>query len=165
MTNHFQDLLDVIEREVALYRELDQLETRKKDIIINNDVKALDAITQSEQGFVKTIVQLESLRSRAVDGLCREKGLPTVDNLQALYRLLDADQKRLLEQSEQSLLSAIHAVKGVNQLNEQLINQSLEYINVTLALVKQLGTDDVGYDSAAKEREVKRNRGIFDAKV
>ncbi len=164
-TDNFKTLLDIMEREISLYRELSALELRKKDSIINNDVRALEAITKEEQGFVKTIVQLESLRSGAVDGLCRERESQAVDNLQQLYRILDGDERRRLEQSETMLLNAIGDVRATNRLNEQLIEQSLEYIDVTLAIAQQIGTMDAGYGNAAKEREVKRSRGIFDAKV
>ncbi len=165
VTDNFKELIEIMEGELALYRELRELELRKKDCIINNDVKALDAITREEQGFVKTIVQLESLRSGAVDGLCRKKGCDLVDNLQQLYRILDLPQRRQLEAQEAQLLAAIGDVQATNRLNEQLIQQSLEYIDVTLAITQQLGTTDAGYGSEAKEREVKRSRGIFDAKV
>jgi len=165
MKNYFSDLIEIIQKEVKLYSELKKLEETKKNVIINNDVKALDAITKQEQGFVKTIVQLETLRTQAVDGLCREKGYKKIDRLSELYDMLNSFEAQQLRVFENKLVDVIEDIRDVNQLNEKLIAQSLEYIDFTLDLAKSLGVEDAGYGKGAKEREVKAGKGLFDAKI
>lgn len=165
MDRHFGDLIEIMQKEIKLYTELKLLEESKREIIINNDVRALEAITHKEQGFVKTIVQLESLRTQAVDGLCRERGAQRANTLQDLYHAITPFEAKQLEVHEKKLVTAIGDTKAVNDLNEKLIQQSLDYIDVTLSLAQQLGKEDVGYGKSATERAVKAEKGLFDAKV
>lgn len=165
MNSHFNDLIEIMQKEVKLYNELKNLEKSKKEIIVNNDVGALEAITQREQGFVKTIVQLESLRTNAVGGLCREKGVEEVKYLSEVYDLITPFEQTQLKVHEQKLVGTIDDIKNTNKLNEQLIEQSLDYIDATLSIARQLGMEDAGYSKGAKEREVKPDKGLFDAKV
>ncbi len=165
MTNYFNDLVEIMQKEVKLYDELKIIEEAKKDIIINNDVEALEAITLKEQGFVKTIVQLESLRTRAVDGLCREKGQGQIEKLNEIYDFVSPFERDQLKVYEQKLVRVISDIKDANALNKQLIEQSLEYIDVTLSIARELGMEDAGYGKGAEEREVKSDKGLFDAKV
>ncbi len=165
MNDHFNDLIEIMQKEVKLYEELKKIEQSKKEIIVNNDVEALEAITQREQGFVKTIVQLESLRTNAVGGLCREKGVEEVGYLSDVYDLVTPFEQNQLKVYEQKLVGAIDDIKQTNKLNEQLIEQSLEYIDATLSIARQLGMEDAGYGKGAKDREVKPDKGLFDVKV
>jgi len=165
MKNYFGDLIEIIQKEVKLYSELKKIQENKKDVIVNNDVKALDAITVKEQGFVKTIVQLESLRARAVDGLCREKGFKKIETLTEIYEILNAFEQQQLKAMETKLVSLVDDIRGMNQLNEKLIQQSLEYIDFTVNLAQSLGMEEAGYGQGAKDKEVKARKGLFDAKV
>jgi flagellar biosynthesis/type III secretory pathway chaperone len=163
--NYFNDLIEIIQKEVKLYSELKILEENKKNVIINNDVRALDAITKQEQGFVKAIVQLETLRTQSVDGLCREKGFRRIDKLAELYEMLNSFESQQLRVFENKLVDVIEDIRDTNQLNEKLIAQSLEYIDFTLNLAKQLGLEDAGYGKGAQGKEVKAGKGLFDAKI
>ncbi len=104
MSKHFNDLIEIMQKEVKLYAELKKIEEEKKDVIIKNDVEKLDIITQREQGFVKTIVQLESLRSKAVDGLCHEKGQKQITSLSEIYDFISDFEKDQLEYMKQNYL-------------------------------------------------------------
>jgi hypothetical protein len=163
--NYFNELIEIMQKEAELYMELKDLEEEKKEVIINNDVKALDAMTRKEQGFVKTIVQLESLRTQAVDGLCREKGHHKIDILTELYDILNPFEQQQLKVFELKLMRAVDDIQKLNQVNSKLIEQSLEFIDVTLTLAQALGVEDAGYGKDAEGREVKVKKGLFDAKV
>lgn len=165
MKRYFNDLIDILTKEVQLYTELKRIEDNKKNIIISNDVKALDAITKKEQGFVKTIVQLESLRTQAVDGLCKERGIGKVSQMSDLYAHLNPFEIQQLQVNENKLKTTIDEIQEVNQMNEKLIKQSLEYIEFSVNLMKQFGMEEAGYGDGAKHKEVKASKGLFDAKV
>ncbi len=165
MKNHFSDLIEIMQKEAQLYLELKTVQENKKNIIINNDVKALDAITKKEQGFVKTIVQLETLRTQAVDGLCREKGTGRIETIKELYDLLNIFEQQQLKVFELKLVNAVEEIQQLNFINGKLIEQSLEYIDMTLTLAQSLGMEDAGYGRDAEGREVKTKKSLFDVKV
>lgn len=165
MKQYFGDLIDIMQKEAKLYGELKLLEEDKKRIIIENDVRALDAITQKEQGFIKTIVQLESLRAQVIDGLCKERGYKRIDNLSELYSILNPFEQQQVKVFENKLLKAVQDIQDLNHINGKLMEQSLEFIDITLELAQSLGSKDAGYGKGAEEREVKIKKGLFDAKV
>lgn len=165
MKVYFNDLIEIMQKESKLYQELKIMEEEKKQVIINNDVKALDAITKKEQGFVKTIVQLETLRTQAVDGLCKERNYKKIETLTEIYEILNPFELQQLKVFENKLTKAIQDIQDLNYINGKLIEQSLDMIDMTLALAQSLGVQDAGYGKGAEEREVKVKKGLFDAKV
>lgn len=165
MKQYFSELIDVMQTEAKLYSELKLIEEDKKRIIIENDVRALDAITAKEQGFVKAIVQLEAVRAKAVDGLCKERGHHRIENLSELYTILNPFEQQQMKVFESKLLKTVQDIQDLNHINGKLIEQSLEFIDITLELAQSLGARDAGYGKGAEEREVKVKKGLFDAKV
>lgn len=165
MKQNFSELLDVMQKEAKLYGELKVLEEEKKRIIIDNDVRALDAITAKEQGFVKAIVQLEAIRAQAVDGLCKERGHHRIEHLSELYSILNPFEQQQVKVFENKLLKTVEEIQDLNHINGKLIEQSLEFIDITIELAQSLGAQNAGYGKGAEDREVKVKKGLFDAKV
>ncbi len=164
-SNFFGELIDIMQQESKLYGELKALQEEKKRIIIDNDVRALDAITNKEQGFVKAIVQLEAIRAKAVDGLCKDRGSKRIDHLSELYPILNTFEQQQVKVFENKLLKTVQDIQDISHVNGKLIEQSLEFIDITLELAQSFGAHDAGYGKGAEEREVKIKKGLFDAKV
>ncbi len=165
MLKNFSKMLEIIDQENKLYAELIKIGEEKKNVIINNDVVALEAITKKEQGFVKTIVSLEALRVQAVDGFCIEKGIKRVDTVTELMSHLSEMERLQFNVAREKMQRTIDGLKDVNELNNSLINQSLDYIELSLEIAKSFGMQDAGYGEDAADREVRISKGLFDAKI
>ncbi len=165
MNNYFEDLLEIMAKEHDLYRELKSIEEKKSKIITNNDVEALEAITKKEQGFVKTIVHLEEHRAEVIDGFCRVKGIRKVNTIDDILKVISKEEAKKLKNERDKLYAVTMEVKEVNQLNNMLINQSIDYINYTMEIARSLSEEDFGYDKNRTDRKVKVDNNIFDAKV
>lgn len=165
MNDYFKDLLEIMDKESQLYSELTRVEEQKKKIIIENDVKALDAITKKEQGFVKAIVNLESLRAQVVDGFCNFKGISKIDRIDEIMEHLNPAEKLELEEKRDRLSTVINGILQVNDLNAKLLNQSIEYIDYTMELTRSLIEEEAGYAENAKDKTVKVDKNLFDVKI
>ncbi len=165
MDKYFEDLLEIMSKEHELYTELKGIEEKKSKIISNNDVEALDAITKREQGFVKTIVHLEEHRAEVIDGFCRVKGIKKVNTIDDILRVVSAEEAKKLSVERDKLYNVTMELKEVNELNNMLINQSIDYINYTMEVARSLSEEDFGYDKNRTDRKVKVKNNIFDAKV
>ncbi len=165
MKHYFTDLLEIMDKESQIYAELKKVEQQKKKIIIENDVKALDAITKKEQGFVKTIVNLEGLRGQVIDGFCQSRGISTIDTIDEIMNYLSEREKPLLKEKRDALAKQINGILEVNDLNTMLLEQSLEYIEYTMGIARELTEEDAGYAEDAMDKTVKIDRNLFDAKV
>ncbi len=165
MEHYFADLLEIIEKESQIYAELTEIEQQKKKIIIENDVKALDAITKKEQGFVKTIVNLEGLRAQVIDGFCKFRGISDIDTIDEIMEHLNAEEKVQLREKADNLAGIINKVLEVNDLNTKLLEQSIEYIDYTMELAKSLTEDEAGYAEDAMDKTIQVDKSIFDVKI
>ncbi len=165
MKNYFAELLEIMEKECQIYKELALIEQKKNKIIIDNDVRALEAITTKEQGFVKTIVNLESLRAQVIDGFCQFKGIDQIDNIDQIFRYINPLEGKQLKERKQKLIDVVNNLMEVNDLNSKLLEQSLEYIDYSMEVARSFSEKEAGYSEDSKDRTVKVDKSIFDAKI
>lgn len=164
MDSNFADLLDVFRKECDIYEELLNIEKDKKQVIIDNDVKALEAITTKEQGFVKAIVNLEGLRAEVIDGFCKLKGISDLKTIDDMKAHLSPDKAALIEAQKQRLSSIINELIEVNNLNTSLLEDSIDYINYSMELLTSAKEDDLTYDKGLADKKTS-GRSLFDAKI
>ncbi len=165
MGDYFPDLLEIMKKECEIYEELKSVEQKKKQVIIDNDVKALEAVTAKEQGFVKAIVHLESLRAQVIDGFCQSKGISEVSTVDDIIKYSDPVERIELGRLRDRLMETITNLMEVTSLNSKLLEQSIEYINYTLDLARSLGETELTYGKDAVDKVVKVEKNLFDAKI
>lgn len=161
----FNEILEIFKQEAQLYQELLEMQTEKKIMIIENNLPGIEHVTKREQGFIKTIVQLEKERTIAVDNFCRDNKFPRIDRISELNGLLNPFEQQQLTVFENKLKKAITQVQEVTYVNEKLIEQSLEFIDMTITLAQSLGMQDAGYGKNAEGLEIKVKKNLFDVKV
>lgn len=164
MDSNFADLLEIMHKECDIYEELCNIEKEKKQVIIDNDVKALEAITAKEQGFVKAIVNLESLRAEVIDGFCKLRGISNIGTIEDLKKHVNSEQAALIEIEKQRLTSIIGELIEVNNLNTSLLEDSIDYINYTMDMLTSTEEDDLTYDRGLAEKRT-GGKNLFDAKI
>jgi flagellar biosynthesis/type III secretory pathway chaperone len=120
----------------------------------------LDQLLKDEQSHLAAIVQMDNQRQVAVIQYLTDQGRsvpanPTVGDL--LNATPDVDKKSL-EEARDRLLHAIHDLKWQNDLNQKLTYQSLQFVNLSLDMVRPT-TESVNYSrpeisgiKAAKEQ-------------
>lgn len=165
MNRHFNKILDILEQQSALYHELKEIGKQKQQVIIDNNLDALEEITKKEQGFVKTIMSLENLRVQSLDALCAEKKLGRIETVGELMSNLNELERRQFNMSRDKLVSSISALNEVNELNARLLEQSIDYVNLSINLANSFGLEDGGYDKSATDKDIKIDKSLFDAKV
>lgn len=164
MEKNFADLLEVMRKESDIYEELLGIEKDKKQVIIDNDVKALEAITAKEQGFVKAIVNLESLRAEVIDGFCKLRGISVIKTIDDIMAQLEEGKAALVEAEKQRLSAIINELIEVNNLNTSLLEDSIDYINYTMDLLTSTEEGDNTYDRGLADRKTGA-KSLFDAKI
>ena len=68
------ELLEVLENEEAGYRELVEASTRKKEVIIKADIRALEEITAEEQEIAGKIKNIENKRISIMEDFKSQAG-------------------------------------------------------------------------------------------
>ncbi|MGB3367550.1 MAG: flagellar protein FlgN [Acidaminobacteraceae bacterium] len=164
MINLINELVDALDKECDIYSELSEIADNKKQIIIDGKIKELDKITIREQGLAMTLVRLENIREKIVDKIMLELNLTNIETISELISKLDIESKVKLNKSKDKLIGAIKDIKNKNELNGELIKQSLKYIDFNIELLAGLEEDNK-YKATGENPEMIQRKSMFDFKV
>jgi len=164
MRNLTEELKDILREEAEIYKAMLDLTTKKTDIITTGQVKELDKITQAEQSLIVKIGRLEEIREQVVGNI--EKFLQVDDsiNMTKIGSYLKEEDRIEVEELKNQLVSILNEIKEKNDLNNILIQDSLEYINLNINLLTNATTQST-YDNKNSKVENKQSKSLFDAKV
>ncbi|MCM2981950.1 flagellar protein FlgN [Niallia circulans] len=148
---------------LSLHEDLLQLSFEKKDILIKGDTDQLRVITGKEQKFIKAIQKKDQeLQLNCNNFLGSE---PMKATLNDVIKMVDDQTKEILIEIKQKLVEVLGLIKTQNDTNQQLINQSLQFIEVSLDLLKP-DIDTYNYNrSETKNPYPKEGFSIFESKI
>ncbi|MGC5324888.1 flagellar protein FlgN [Brevibacillus sp. SYSU BS000544] len=140
-------LYDVLDNLLNLNRALYTLAVQKKDVLIKGDMDALVQMTQQEQKLIKAITTTEASRIQVINEIFAEKGLPLAEHtlLGLTKALTNVDQKSRLTKYREELIRIVSELREANELNQQLLEQSLSFVNHSLDLFTDTPEDDFIY--------------------
>jgi flagellar biosynthesis/type III secretory pathway chaperone len=144
------------------------LASLKKQALIDNDIEQLMAITNKEGRFVKQISDLERQRILAMGSYMVEQGLrpnpymTVADLVKLLYKI---DEKKALTGLQVKLLDLIEQFKQANQLNRQLLEQSMDFVNYSLDVLVGPSEDDMVYHNPKQQGYGFKRQGVFDSRA
>ncbi|PWK16189.1 FlgN protein [Tumebacillus permanentifrigoris] len=132
-------LFSVVEALLREHQQLLELATRKKDVLIQNDLEALNEIVQTEVAHIHRIERMELERQGAGRLLAVRAGVPA-DQLTAerVSQLAETPEERQRMTSlTDDLRTVILKLKDANDLNQILIQQSLNLIQSTVEVLTE----------------------------
>ena len=170
MASLIEELIDVLEQEYEIYKELIPVAETKTRIIVKNDLISLQEITDREQLTVDRINTLEHKRETVMLNIKTVINRKSNDfNLKNLIDLLDKQPKeqKALTILHDSLQSTIHRLVEINNHNKSLIQQSLEMIEFNMNFIQstRMSPGNNTYTRSASRYDASmRGTGMFDAK-
>ncbi|WP_048601394.1 flagellar protein FlgN [Rubeoparvulum massiliense] len=137
------------------YEQLYQLAFTKRKSIINNQMESLAKLIQEEKGLMQMLNQLEEVRQRIM-------GTTTATTLHEVLSTCPDPvwHNRLLEQQHQ-LVQSIEQLRQLNEQNQDLIEESLHYLEKTITEVTAAPEEDLFYGP----QSVGGKRHLFDSKA
>lgn len=160
-----KELFELLAKEKEVYAKLLQIAGEKKRVIVTNQLKALEQMTAQEQGYIKAVVQLEKLRTKVVEELSRQYDAQHIERLSDLVPYLSSKDQSMLIDLKDDLSGTIMNLTDANTLNGDLISQSLEFINFSYELYREMQSAGSNYDEAAGENKLEDQKPLFDVKV
>lgn len=160
-------LYELLDNLIQLHKALYTLAVQKKDVLIKGNVDELVAITRQEQKLVKGITAAETARLSVVRELTAEKGFTLQDGtLAELIKLtISAEEKRRLTALRNELSRIVFELRDANELNQQLLRQSLSFVNMTLDLITDTPEDEFIYGNPTSEGYRLASRTFFNKKA
>lgn len=159
-------IIKQLDNLISLHSSLSKLATQKTEAVKTSNMDTLNALLNDEQKHIKAIEQIEKARQKEVAKLLATNSTPSSDPFQDLLTVATEQEKDQLTAKKEQLLQIIENLKNQNNLNQQLIFQSLQYINISLDMLRpQHQQADFNYEKPANSKQHPVNRAMFDSKA
>lgn len=139
MASLIEDLITTLAEETEIYQELIPINEKKTRIIINNDLEALQEITDIEQSMIIRINALEHRRQEVIVniGTVINRNPSTLD-MKTMVRLLEKqpEEQKKLSQIHDNLKRTVERLVELNHQNQSLIEQSLDLIEFNMNFIQ-----------------------------
>lgn len=155
-----------MEKFVQIHQTFNQLANEKTDCLKKGDISHLRSLMQKESAQLKLLQKGEQERIRLVQFFMHGKGLVTEGGTitELLPHLKEAEREELIS-LQKKLIEEITKLKQQNELNQQLIQDSLRFVNLSLDMI-QPDIDTGNYGRSSKEDdEPIHGRSLFDSKA
>ena len=151
-----------------LHKSLLELAYKKTEFIKTGDMDRLDQLLKDEQAHVAAISQLEQQRQTVVTDYLRAKGIAPSDTptvMEVMEAAESPSDQEQLKTSRDQLLLIVEQLKLQNDLNQKLTYQSLQFVNLTLDLLKPR-SEEMNYSrDESKGNKANKEKTYFDSKA
>lgn len=169
MNTTIQAITDSLQRLEMVYIDMLAVADSKKQAIIQNDVDTVVQILNQESKGMKEIERLERDRVEAAYIFLQSRGIKSQLELTVteLARLVfDPEEKRKLLDVQSRLSRTLQELKRKNDLNQQLLVQSLDFIDFSLDMLTGKSTqDEVIYHHPSERGGSTGRPGLFDTRA
>lgn len=166
MASLLENLYDNLEEQKEVFASLVATAGKKKDAIIKNDTALLQDITAEENEVIGKSVHLGKIRDKLLCDIAfvlnAKKNTVTVSELIELVNIAQ-DKERLIGLHKE-LVSLLDDLKGANELNENLIKYSLEYIDYSMNVLRSYKNPEPTYFDSSGNEINSSTRMFFDTK-
>jgi len=155
------NLTEILEAQSDIYRALVELAAKKRQVLVDGSLEGLNAVVRAEQALLWRAGRFEERRAALQERLASELGVaPGEMTLQTLVdHLQDKDAARCRRLSRQ-LRESVDQLQQVNQVNRELITQSLAYVNLSLRLLARAEGGSPTYEVSGRTRESARRIAV-----
>lgn len=131
-------ILETLTKLERMHRSLLELAKQKTEYVKVGDMEQLDGLLKKEQMHVAAIETLEKQRQQEVTEYLQAKGQPVSETptMTEVIDVTDGADKEQLMQVREKLLEVVTELKERNLLNQKLVLQSLQFVNLTLDMVR-----------------------------
>ena len=158
-------LIEILNKETALYEGILKLSKNKTDVIVEGKVTELEGLTKFEQSTILQLGKLEEEREKLVDKLAEQLKVKVSDiNLTSLEKLVPKEQAEKLKICHEKLPKVINNLSEANTLNAKLIRSSLDYIDFSVNVLTNAEATGNNYENSGQSSDSKK-RNFFDMKL
>ena len=159
-----EKLLDSLEKLIVLHRSLNKIAADKTKVIIDGNAETLQTILKDENKHIQGIQRLNNdVLKMAKVFLESKNSIIEVPTVSAVIDYVNEEDKITLKNFQKELQGQIDILSKQNKLNQELLDQSLHFINLSLDLLTP-DMESINYNPAS-QNEQKEAFSIFDSKA
>lgn len=147
-----------------LHDSLLSISEQKSTLIKDGDIEKLQPILVKERKHVQALEQVETNRQKEVMNWFADKNIPAKDQtITVLLEMIeDKVQQKELADITINLTNAVTKLKRQEQLNQVLLQQSLQFIEFSLDMMNP-SIKNLNYSNKKETDSIKRS--VFDSKA
>lgn len=154
--NFKDELENILNKELNVLSNLKELSFLKTDMIINSKIRELEEITKKEEALVNEIGLLEEEREE----IFNTWGVAIVTPISDVIEKAPGDNSGLIHIKDK-LTEVLEEIHLRNSLNNDLINENLDWIDFNMNLITSIHS----HPSYGDKNEAGSKTNIFDKKV
>lgn len=142
-----QPIISNLEKLEKMHISLLELSLKKTELVKIGDMEGLNTIIKNEQSHVAAIEVLEKQRLQMVTDYLQAKEIAFVDTptvADVIEAAPNYEERQQLNEISKGLIVVIEELRKQNELNQQLVYQSLKFVNMTLDIIRPQ-TDQINY--------------------
>lgn len=153
-----EELVLVLKKELDVLKDLKELTFEKTDLIINNQIKELEATTKKEEDLINQVALLEEEREKLLDTWGVGPDTPISNIIERVPG--DKGDLPLIKDEMHHVMEELFLR---NKLNRDLIEENLQWIDFNINLISNMQVQP-SYGKDTKDSKVP-GKSIFDRKV
>lgn len=153
-----EELKELLSEELRVCKELLDITFKKTDILVEGEIGKLSKITMEEEKLINKIGNLEESRQNLIDEWGMDISMPLSD---IIPKIPEGSEE--VEEIAMKLSKILEEIGIRNQLNAQLLKDSIEWIDFNVNLLTTTNTSTT-YKKDDKEKK-NINSQLFDRKV
>ncbi|VEF46908.1 FlgN family protein [Bacillus freudenreichii] len=158
-----ETLINNLTKQYQLHEALLKNALKKTEVLKKGDVDSLQEIMREEQKLTTAITMMENERQTAAQSFIKKNGDDQITMADCISAAVPEAAETLRALQEQ-LVSVIDKLQEQNELNKQLIYQSLQFVNMNLDLL-QPEKETATYGRPDTRKQTKQGKSFFDSKA
>ncbi|OXT16875.1 hypothetical protein B9K06_12865 [Bacillus sp. OG2] len=150
----------VLQKQLKLHKSLYGLGLEKTDILKEGSLEGLNELLKKEQKHLTAIGQLEKERAQIVSSIVPDAEQAVLND--CLPLMPEKDRVEIAE-LQQALTDQLKDLKEINELNQELIHLSMQYVTMNLDLLMPNDMDN--YKKQQDGEDTAPSISLFDSKA
>ncbi|MCT2537251.1 flagellar protein FlgN [Aquibacillus koreensis] len=162
-----QTIVDTLSNMNKLHVSLLEVSKKKTETLKTGDIAGFQDLLAQERKHVKAINQMEANRLSLIEDWSRNQGLdPSSTTVSVMLEVLEGSDKQNVEQATVQLAETLVELKNQEQLNKELIEQSLQFIQLSMDMISPT-IKNINYSnkSIKQDQPASASRSLFDSKA
>lgn len=133
-----ESIMQSIHTLIELHQQMKELSIAKTTIVKDENIRALQPILSKEQLLIQQIAKVEQVRSQQVEDWFIDNAYsPEVERtLTNMLEQLKNEDRAKLEKATVTLTYIIRDIKEQEHMNHGLIQQSLQFVHMSLSMLQ-----------------------------
>lgn len=154
--------IEILQEELKLNEQLLELSKEKAQVLKDNDTAQLQYITYEEQGCLRRIIDLEKMRGNLITVMEDSLKIEKITDIKELVKSISEEKALVIEELGTKLRAVLEELKSINDLNREVVQFSLDYLQLNLNLINGNGSPSIYGKNANEKHDDSRMR--FDNK-